>query len=98
MPSDAIRYPVHEAPRGPHLRVGAPRQAEPVWSTGARGGAQLARFFVIAVHVRVENPEFDPRPEHALELIEELRALGNWIEQETIVFDPGLIEALQACR
>ena len=33
----------------------------------------------------------------APELIEELRAAGKWIEQETIVLDPRLIGALQAC-
>ena len=33
----------------------------------------------------------------APELIEELRAAGKWIEQEIVVLDPRLIDALQVC-
>ena len=40
-----MRYPVDATLRGSHLRAGAPRQAEPVLSTGAVGEAHPARFF-----------------------------------------------------
>ena len=48
------------------------------------------------------NPQTKQWPEDLMlddapKLIEELRAAGKWIEQETIVLDPRLIDVLQAC-